>query len=216
MHEIFRRNRQAERADQWTAFEAEAMPYLGELFRVAMWLTHDRAEAEDLVQETFTQALESFHRYEQGTNCRAWLVKIMYHMRSNRRRASARLQLVSDIDERIAETVAFEPPTPQGITEEEVLRALKCLPQQYLEVVVLSDVEDLTYKEIAEALLIPVGTVMSRLHRGRKLLRMELANYANSHGIKQSVRPGLPKRAERDYESIASDSTHQQFAANSG
>lgn len=159
------------------------MPYLSELFRVAMWLVRDRAEAEDLVQETFTQALESFHRYQMGTNCRAWLVTIMYHRNSRRRRLRTRLHLVNDNEERIAETVAFEPPTPQDITEEEVLSALERLPHSYQEVVVLSDVKDLSYKEMADALGIPVGTVMSRLHRGRKLLRAELASYANAHGI---------------------------------
>lgn len=177
------RIRQVERAGGWAAFEAEAIPHLGGLFRVAMWLVRNRAEAEDLVQETFTQALQSFKRFEQGTNCRAWLVTIMYHTLSKRRRAEMKLQLVSDHEERIAETVAFEPPTPQGITEEEVLRALGRLPLPFQEVVVLSDVEDMTYKEIAEALSLPVGTVMSRLHRGRKLLRTELARYANESGI---------------------------------
>lgn len=184
---MFKRIRQARRESERATFETEAMPYLSELFRVAMWLVRDRAEAEDLVQETFTQALESFHRYQPGTNCRAWLVTIMYHMNSKRRRLKARLQLVSDNEERIAETVAFEPPTPQDISEEEVLSALGSIPHSYQEVVVLSDVEDLTYKEIADALAIPVGTVMSRLHRGRKLLRAELAGYANAQGIGRRV-----------------------------
>jgi len=159
------------------------MPYLPDLFRLAMWLVRERAEAEDLVQETFTQALQSFHRYEKGTNCRAWLVTIMYHTNSKRRRAGSRLQLVYDSEERIAETVAYEAPTPQEITEEEVLRALRRLPPQYQGVVVLADVEDMAYQEIADALAIPVGTVMSRLHRGRKMLRAELAGYANARGI---------------------------------
>jgi RNA polymerase sigma-70 factor (ECF subfamily) len=107
----------------------------------------------------------------------------MYHTLSKRRRGEGRLRIVSDNEEQIAETVAFEPPTPQNITEKEVLEALKRLPQQFQEVVILSDVEDMTYKEIAEALSIPTGTVMSRLHRGRGLLRVELATYANSLGI---------------------------------
>ena len=171
------------RESQWTAFEAEALPHLSALFRVAMWLVRERAEAEDLVQDTFTQALQSFHRFEKGTNCRAWLIRVMFHLNSNRRRAKARLQLVSDTDERIAETIAFDPPTPQGLTEEEVLRALRSLPPQFEEVVLLSDIEDMTYKEIAKTLGVPIGTVMSRLHRGRKMMRAELASYANSRGI---------------------------------
>ena len=185
---MFKNKRERERQQQWAAFELEALPHLGGLFRLAMWLVRDRAEAEDLVQDTFIQALQSFHRFERGTNCRAWLVRVMFHLNSNRRRALARLHLVSSDDERIAETIAFDPPTPEGLTEEEVLRALRSLPAQFEEVLLLSDVEDMTYKEIAETLDVPIGTVMSRLHRGRKLMRAELANYAHSRGIgKQSA-----------------------------
>src|SRR5687768_199443 len=122
---MFKSIRQLHRENQWTAFEAEALPHLSALFRLAMWLVRERAEAEDLVQDTFTQALQSFHRYEKGTNCRAWLIRVMFHINSNRRRASARLQIINETDERIAETAAFDPPTPQGLTEEEVLRALQ-------------------------------------------------------------------------------------------
>jgi RNA polymerase sigma-70 factor, ECF subfamily len=179
---MFKSIPQKGRARPWEAFEAEALPHLPALFRLAMWLLRDRTEAEDLVQETFTQALQSFHRFEKGTNCRAWLVRVMYHTNSNRRRANARLRLVSETDERIAETIAFDPPTPEGVTSEEVLRALRSLPPQFEEVVLLSDTEDMTYKEIAETLGIPIGTVMSRLHRGRKLMRTELASYVNSRG----------------------------------
>jgi RNA polymerase sigma-70 factor (ECF subfamily) len=180
---MFKSTRQAEREDQWAAFESEAMPYLDDLFRIAMWLARNRNEAEDLVQETFTQALESFHRFERGTNCRAWLVSILYHMNSKRLRAGSKLRLVSDSEERIAATVASTPPTPQGITDEDILVALGALPVQFQEVVILSDVEDMAYKEISEALGVPIGTVMSRLHRGRKLLRAELATCADAHGI---------------------------------
>ena len=180
---MFKSIRQLDRESQWAAFEAEALPHLSALFRVAMWLVKDRAEAEDLVQDTFTQALQSFHRFEKGTNCRAWLVRILFHLNSNRRRAKGHLQLVSDTDERIAETLAFDPPTPQGLTEEEVLRALRNLPPQFEEIVLLADIEDMAYKEIAETLDVPIGTVMSRLHRGRKLMRAALASYANSRGI---------------------------------
>lgn len=180
---MFRSIGQLGRKSEWAAFEAEALPHLSALFRVAMWLVKDRTEAEDLVQDTFTQALQSFHRYEQGTNCHAWLIRVMFHINSNRRRVKARFQLFSETDERIAETVAFDPPTPEGLTEEEVLRALRNLPPQFEEVVLLADVEEMTYQEIADALDVPIGTVMSRLHRGRKLMRAALASYANSRGI---------------------------------
>jgi RNA polymerase sigma-70 factor (ECF subfamily) len=171
------------REQQWNNFEAEALPQMAALFRIAMWLVRDRAEAEDLLQETFTQALESFHRYEQGTNVRAWLMTIMYRAKSKRQRNAGRLRLVDDAEERIAETVAFEPPIPPGLTDEEVLAALERLPSQFREVVVLSDVEELSYKEIAGVMKVPIGTVMSRLNRGRKLLRAELAIYAGTYGI---------------------------------
>jgi RNA polymerase sigma-70 factor (ECF subfamily) len=171
------------RLANWASFESEALPHHADLYRMAKWLLRNRDEAEDLVQETFVAALRSFHRFEKGTNCRAWLIKIMYHTLSKRRRAEGRLRVVSDSEEQIAETVAFEPPTPQSITEEEVLEALKRLPHQFQKVVILSDVEDMTYKEIAGALSIPTGTVMSRLHRGRRLLRAELSAYANTLGI---------------------------------
>lgn len=194
---MFGQRRKAERAGDWAAFEAEALPHMTDLFRVARWLVGDRPTAEDLVQETFTQALQSFHRFEPGTNCRAWLVAIMYHMNSKRRRAGARLRLVNDSEERIAETVAFTPPTPQGIKEEEVLHALSSLPTQFQEVVILADVEDMAYKEIAEALSVPVGTVMSRLSRGRKLLRAQLATYANAYGIGQQDEQAAPSISEK-------------------
>jgi RNA polymerase sigma-70 factor (ECF subfamily) len=181
---MFKRIRQLGRESQWTAFEAEALPHLSALFRVAMWLVKDRGEAEDLVQDTFIQALQSFHRFEKGTNCRAWLVRILFHVNSNRRRAKARVQLISDTDERIAETLAFDPRTPEGLTEEEVIRALRTLPPQFEEVVLLSDIEEMTYKEIAKMLGVPIGTVMSRLHRGRKMMRAQLASYANARGIR--------------------------------
>lgn len=172
----------------WTTFETEAMPHAASLFRVALWLTRDRTDAEDLLQETLTEALGSFHRFTQGTNCRAWLISIMYHRQSKKRRAATRLQLVSDAEERIAETVAFEPPTPQNLTDEEILSALEELPSSFQEVVILCDIEQMTYKEIALATDVPVGTVMSRISRGRKLLRAKLASYAQAHGFGRSGR----------------------------
>ncbi|HZH31670.1 MAG TPA: sigma-70 family RNA polymerase sigma factor [Pyrinomonadaceae bacterium] len=180
---MFRSARQVKREDQWAAFEGEALPCLDYLYRIAMWLTRNHTEAEDIVQETFTEALKSFHRYEPGTNCRAWLVTIMYHLNSKRLRAGSKLRLVYDSEIRASATAAYILPTPQGITDEDILSALHALPVQFQEVVVLSDVEDMTYKEISAALGVPIGTVMSRLHRGRKLLRAELLTCANEHGI---------------------------------
>ena len=188
---MFGGNQKEARVRHWAAFEAEALPHMNDLFRIAAWLVGDRTIAEDLLQETFAQALQSFHRFKAGTNCRAWLVTIMYHVNSKRLRSAGRLRLVSDAEERIAETVAFTPPTPQGLSEKEVLEALHSLPGQFQEVVVLADVEDMAYKEIAEALSVPVGTVMSRLSRGRKLLRAKLVTYANTYGIGQQDEEGI-------------------------
>ncbi|CAN5416563.1 sigma-70 family RNA polymerase sigma factor [soil metagenome] len=170
--------------ENWEDFENEAIPHFEALFRVARWLVRDREEAEDLLQETFTQALKSFHRYERGTNCRAWMTQIMHHLNSNRRRKLGKMKVIADTEEMIAETIAFEPSIPQKITDEDVLAALERVPQIFREIVILADVEEFAYREIAEMLEIPAGTVMSRLHRGRKMLRVELAGYAGDYGIK--------------------------------
>jgi len=180
---VFGFSREKRRLEDWASFEGEALPFHGDVYRLAKWLLRNQAEAEDLVQETFVEALRSFHRFEKGTNCRAWLIKIMYHLLSKHRRSTSRLQLVSDADEQIAETVPAPPAASHAVVEEEVLDALQRLPQHYQEVVILSDVEDMSYKEIGDALAIPTGTVMSRLHRGRSLLRTELGDYARSLGI---------------------------------
>jgi RNA polymerase sigma-70 factor, ECF subfamily len=163
---------------EWAAFEAEALPHVDRLFRLAMWFERNRTEAEELVQETMMQALRSFHRFQPGTNCRAWLVTILRHVMSNRRRAKRRSPLVDDPDDRIARTTAFVPPLEQHLTDERILDALRGMPEQFQDVILLCDVEELSYKEIAAALSIPLGTVMSRLHRGRALLRSQLASTA--------------------------------------
>ena len=167
------------------------MPHLPDLFRVAMFLKRDRTTAEDLVQETMKESLKSFHRYTPGTNCKAWLTTIMYNTHYEQLRKKLTLKLVEDQEELIAQTVAFEPSVPQNVTDEDVLSALERVPYNFREVVVLCDVEDFAYKEIAEIMDIPIGTVMSRLHRGRKMLRNELVVYARDYGI------GTDKSSER-------------------
>ena len=175
--------RKSEEEILWADFEHEAMPHSADLFRVAMFLKRDRDVAEDLVQETMMQALKSFHRYEKGTNCKAWLTTIMYHTHYKQLRKQTNLQLVADTEEKIAETIQFEAPIPQHLTDEDVLQALKKVPEAFREIVLLCDVEGFAYKEIASFLDVPIGTVMSRLHRGRKILRGELAVYARNYGI---------------------------------
>ena len=172
-----------EREKEWAAFEAEAVPLMPDVFRVAKWLARDTEIAEDLTQETFVQALKSFHRYSPDTNCRAWLITILYRVNGKRRMKLGQLKLVEDTEEQIAETVAFEPSIPQHLTDEEILLAMSRVPRKFADVVMLTDVEDMSYKEAADLLDLPIGTVMSRLHRGRRLLRQELTGYARNFGI---------------------------------
>lgn len=171
------------REDKWETFQRETTPFLNDLYRVAMWLTRDSAEAEDLVQETMFQAMRSFHGYELGTNCRAWVMKIMHNLNAARLQKKGRMKLVDDPEDRLAETIPFVPSIPERITDEEVIGALKRVPDPFRAVLVLSDIEEFSYKEIASMLDVPIGTVMSRLSRGRKVLREELAEYARSYGF---------------------------------
>ncbi len=175
------------REQLWENFEQEAMPYSADLFRVAMYLKRNRDSAEELVQETLMQALKSFHRYKLGTNCKAWLTTIMYNTHYKELRKQTNLKLVADKEELIAQTVPFEAPIPQHITDEDVLQAIEKVPAAFREIVVLCDVEGFSYKEIASIMDIPIGTVMSRLHRGRKVLRNELAVYARNYGLGRNM-----------------------------
>jgi RNA polymerase sigma-70 factor (ECF subfamily) len=173
---------QRERDSRWEDFESEVMPFSGDLFRVAMWLTRNREEAEDLVQETLFQALRSFHRYEVGTNCRAWLMTIMHNLNAKRVRSLAKFRLVEDPDERLG-SIPIEAPMPQEIADDEIKQAINAVPEQFRYVILLADVEELSYKEISDILNIPIGTVMSRLFRARRLLRASLAKIADDYGI---------------------------------
>jgi RNA polymerase sigma-70 factor, ECF subfamily len=164
-------------------FESAALPHLNSLFRTALRLIGDRQEAEDLVQETYLQAWKSFHRFEAGTNCRAWLFKILFHVINHHRRKWFRFTWLSDGDEELENSLVYEPPVAQEVSDEEVLAALEKVPSQYREVILLADVQEFSYKEIADILRVPIGTVMSRLSRGRKVLRRELAEFASGYGI---------------------------------
>ena len=177
---MLRRRNAREREADWKLFEAEALPHLERLYRLAMWLERDRAEAEDLVQETFVQALQSFHRFEPGTNCVAWLISIMRHLQSKRWRARGKARIVSETEVDLEGTIPFEPPTPEQVTDVEMLEAVSALPRPFQEVLLLADVQELSYKEIAAAVRIPVGTVMSRLSRARRMMRQQLSAWATA------------------------------------
>jgi len=166
-------------------FEAAALPHMNALYRTAARVIGNRSEAEDLVQETYLQAWKSFHRFELGTNCRAWLFKIMFHLIQHQRRKTYNSKVVQETEEMLLQdTVAYEPPVPEHLSDEDILAALEKLPVQYREAVLLADVHEFSYKEVAATLNVPVGTVMSRLNRGRKLLRVELSGFAKGYGIR--------------------------------
>ena len=179
--------------DRTREFEAVALVHLDALYRNALRLTQNRSEAEDLVQETCLRAFRSFHRFNPGTNCRAWLFTILRNAFLNRIRQAGRDVLAgetAELESASARHVAEAEPA-RGHPEEEffqtvlhgdVDRSLRALPLTFREVVILADLEGLTYKEIAQVLGCPLGTVMSRLSRGRTLLRQALSAFAREHG----------------------------------
>jgi RNA polymerase sigma-70 factor, ECF subfamily len=166
-------------------FEAVALPHLDALYRTATRVLRDRSDAADVVQEAYLQAWKSFHRFEAGTNCKAWLFKILFHTIHHHRRKAFRinLRLVREDEPALEETLAAAPPVKENLDDATVLAAFDKMPDHYREVVLLVDVQEFSYKEASDALEVPIGTVMSRLSRGRKLLREELADYAKSFGI---------------------------------
>ena len=162
------------------SFEAFVVPHLRMLFRLARRLVREPADAEDLVQETCLKAFRSFHQFCPGSNAKAWLVTILMNAGRDRARKVSRMPLALSFDE-IAEFVQRRPParTPEAMAVQNnlghlVRLAIDDLPPEFRLVVLLADVEGLTYQEIADTIGCPMGTVMSRLHRGRRLLRTTL------------------------------------------
>ena len=183
----------ADRAD----FPDQAMQYAPQLYSAAMRLTRNSADAEDLVQDTYLRAWRSFSTFQEGTNLRAWLYRILTNSFINKYRAKQRRpdetgmdniedlylykrlsSLDSALGNRSAEDTLFE-----MFTDDEVKNALEELPEIFRLPVLLADVEGFAYKEIAEMLDIPVGTVMSRLHRGRKAMHKLLYDFASERGL---------------------------------
>jgi len=183
-----------DRADLEKRFEAEAMPLLPGLYSAAYRLTRNAADAEDLVQETYLRAFRSFHQFTPGTNLKAWLYRILTNTFINSYRKRQREpQTVSDDEiedwylyskmsdegfEPSAETAVLE-----NLPDEDVQEALSSLPEQFRIAVLLADVEGFSYKEIADITGVPIGTVMSRLHRGRKALEKRLWDVVKERGL---------------------------------
>jgi RNA polymerase sigma-70 factor (ECF subfamily) len=171
-------------------FESEAMPHLQDIFRTALRVTGDRAAAEDVIQEVYLQAWRSFDRFEAGTNCRAWLYKILFHCVSHQRRKWFRFPLLKETEEFLEANLVQPAAVPDQLTDQDILAALDGIAQEFRSVVLLVDVEEFAYKEVAEILSIPIGTVMSRLSRGRGMLRKRLESVARSYGIVKSAGRG--------------------------
>lgn len=183
-------------ADQST-FAEQAMPLMGSLYSAAMRMTRNPADAEDLVQETYLRAYRGFGGFQQGTNLKAWLYRILTNTFINMYRAKKRRPDETDLDEvedlylyrRLGGLEAAtmgrsaEDELMDWFTEAEIKDALEDLPEQFRMAVLLADVEGFSYKEIAEILDVPIGTVMSRLHRGRTRLQKRLYEFAVQRGL---------------------------------
>jgi RNA polymerase sigma-70 factor (ECF subfamily) len=175
-------------------FESEALPLLPGLYSAAYRLTRNAADAEDLVQEAFLRAFRGFHQFQPGTNLKAWLYRILTNTFINSYRKRQREpQTVSDDEiedwylySKMADE-GFEPSAETSVLEslpdEDVQEALSSLPEQFRVAVLLADVEGFSYKEIAEITGVPIGTVMSRLHRGRKALEKRLWDVVRERGL---------------------------------
>ena len=189
-------------ADQAT-FAEQAMPLMDGLYGAALRMTRNPSDAEDLVQETYLKAYRAFHSFQEGTNLKAWLYRILTNTYINTYRAKKRRPDETDLEEvedlylyrrlgglegatagRSAEDELLD-----HLTDSEVKDALEALPEQFRMAVLLADVEGFAYKEIAEILDIPIGTVMSRLHRGRKAMQKQLYEYGKQRNL-------VPREAE--------------------
>jgi RNA polymerase sigma-70 factor (ECF subfamily) len=201
-------------------FEEAAMPFLDALYNTAYRMTRNAEDAEDLVQETYLKAYKNYDKFETGTNLKAWLFKIMKNTFINgyrKKQAAPPQSDFADIEEssesQVSDSAMGRIKNPEesfleNVLDEDVQRALDSLPQDYRMVVLLADLEGFSYKEIAEILEIPQGTVMSRLYRGRRLLEDAMLQYAQGHGY---LRDGAPAkmRSRVDGDALAGEYPQQ-------
>jgi RNA polymerase sigma-70 factor (ECF subfamily) len=176
-----------------TEFEAEAFPHKNILFNFALRTTGNKDDANDLLQETFMKAFRFWDKYEKGTNIRAWLFRIMKNSYINRYRKETREPGMVDYEdvENFYDSIRDDSTDSNDLQKrmysnmlsDEVTAALQSLPEDFRTVVILCDIEQLTYEEISDFLNCPIGTVRSRLHRGRKMLEEKLYNYAKDRGL---------------------------------
>jgi len=201
---------QPEGRDDGRQFEQAAMPFLDSLYNTAYRMTRNAEDAEDLVQETYLKAYRSYAQFTPGTNLKAWLFKILkntfineYRKRQATPPASDFAEIEDVFESQLAPEAGGQMRTPEeeileGAFDEGVQSALDALPADYRMTVLLADIEGFSYKEIAEILDIPVGTVMSRLYRGRKLLEVAMLRYARDRGYLRAGAEPSKRRSRED------------------
>lgn len=181
--------------DAQSDFDREALPHLDALYSAAYYMTRNERDAEDLVQETFLKAFRHFDKYEVGTNCKAWLFRILTNTFLNKNRRSVReMSFIDEVEvgdqadavtTRDASAHMLDPEASfvSRMMSDTVREALESVPPDFRMAVILADLQDFSYKEIAEVMDCPVGTVMSRIYRGRRLLQKKLLDYAIQTGV---------------------------------
>jgi RNA polymerase sigma-70 factor (ECF subfamily) len=180
------------KSEKHREFEREALPHTDLLYNYALRMTNNPADADDLLQETFLKAYRFWDKYEPGTNIRAWLFRIMKNSYINRYRKETKEPTTVDygevenfytsVKDRASESNDLQETLYGNLLDDDVASAVADLPEDFRTVVILCDIEGLSYEEIADFVDIPLGTVRSRLHRGRKLLREQLLSYARKRG----------------------------------